>query len=592
MSNFEIEKFNQYNLKENATQSICPLCSHDRKPENKNKNCTSLDWQRGLGTCHNCNETFQLHTYKKRNNEKQYKRPDWSNNTELSENAVKYFEKRGISQFTLRHMKISEGIEFMPQLNKEVNTIQFNFFQFDELINIKYRDARKNFKLYKDAEKIFYNLNGIYQTKEVIIVEGEFDCLSYYECGLHYVVSVPNGANKNLDYLDTCIEYFDGKDKIYIAVDKDEAGKVLEAELIRRLGIGKCYMVDFKDCKDANEYLVKYGKDELKKTITEAGQYPIDDIIMMEHDGKELDKFFIEGMPKGYVIGRSNFDENFSIDQGRFITVTGIPSHGKSEWVDEMTVGYNINYGWKTCFCSPENQPTFLHKAKILSKILGFRPKSDLLQSEWYKRAKQHIDDNFYFVSFKSGSYDLKRCLEKAKELIFRKGIKVLVLDPFNKIRLKESLNKNITEYTNDYLSMIDDFARENMITIILVAHPRKMDKENGKYSIPDFYDIKGGGEFYDMSPFGLSVYRDFELNKTIIKTLKVKFLHLGMSNSTSEFLYNINNGRYTPFGDQYDNDNYLKKEQKDIKIEFKEVEYANNEDLPFNPEFEKEPPF
>ena len=40
---------------------------------------------------------------------------------------------------------------------------------------------------------------------------------------------------------------------------------------------------------------------------------------------------------------------------GQFITVTGIPSSGKSDFVDQMVVGYNANYGWKTAFASPEN---------------------------------------------------------------------------------------------------------------------------------------------------------------------------------------------------------------------------------------------
>jgi twinkle protein len=45
----------------------------------------------------------------------------------------------------------------------------------------------------------------------------------------------------------------------------------------------------------------------------------------------------------------------FSTYTGQFITVTGIPSSGKSDFVDQMVVGYNKQYGWKTAFASPEN---------------------------------------------------------------------------------------------------------------------------------------------------------------------------------------------------------------------------------------------
>jgi twinkle protein len=59
----------------------------------------------------------------------------------------------GISVQTLETLKVSEGQEWMPQTNKLENAIKFNYFIGNELINIKYRDARKNFKLFKGAEK-------------------------------------------------------------------------------------------------------------------------------------------------------------------------------------------------------------------------------------------------------------------------------------------------------------------------------------------------------------------------------------------------------------------------------------------------------
>ena len=72
-----IDKFNQHGLKENAAQGTCPLCSHTRKPKNQKAQCASYDWERGLGTCHNCNTTFQLHTYQRKGaSERVYVRPD------------------------------------------------------------------------------------------------------------------------------------------------------------------------------------------------------------------------------------------------------------------------------------------------------------------------------------------------------------------------------------------------------------------------------------------------------------------------------------------------------------------------------------
>src|ERR1035437_4851561 len=182
INGFEIEKRNQYNLPENAKHTTCPLCSESRKK--KTEKCATLFCDTGLGFCSHCGERFQLHTYKKKADIKPYVKPEWKNNTELSDKVTKWFEGRGISQFTLRMMKITEGTEWMPQTKKPENTIQFNYFRNGELINIKYRDGAKNFKLVKDAERIFYNLDSCHISKDIIIVEGEIDCLSFVEVGL------------------------------------------------------------------------------------------------------------------------------------------------------------------------------------------------------------------------------------------------------------------------------------------------------------------------------------------------------------------------------------------------------------------------
>ena len=91
------------------------------------------------------------------------------------------------------------------------------------------------------------------------------------------VISVPNGAtlnHNNLDYLDNCIDYFEDKEKIILAVDADEPGQMLKQEFVRRLGAENCYIVDFADCKDANEYLIKHGAEDFTAAIHSATKYP------------------------------------------------------------------------------------------------------------------------------------------------------------------------------------------------------------------------------------------------------------------------------------------------------------------------------
>ena len=117
----------------------------------------------------------------------------------------------------------------------------------------------------------------------------------------------------------------------------------MQAELIRRLGAEVCYLVDFKDCKDANEYLLKHGSERLSETISRARPVPLENVTTfkdIEHDVKD---FVENGFKPGYQIGLPNFDRIFSTYTGQFITVTGIPSSGKSDFVDQMCIGYNQN---------------------------------------------------------------------------------------------------------------------------------------------------------------------------------------------------------------------------------------------------------
>jgi len=551
INGYLIENFNQYDLEEGKAQGICPLCSFDRKVSNQKAKCASYDWQTGLGTCHNCNTTFQLHTYERKgSSEKEYIRPTEVNITPVENTRVEdWFKSRGISKKSIQDLKISEGKEWMPQTQQAENTIKFNYFMGGQLINIKYRDARKNFKLYKGAEKVFYNINNIVGYDTCIIVEGEMDVLSFHEAGIHNSISVPNGAtlnSNNLDYLDNCIDYFDDKQKIILAVDKDEPGQALQQELVRRLGAEVCFLIDFQDCKDANEYLLKYGKEKLHGLVLQAKAVPLENVTTFRDIEGEITDFVKNGFKRGYQVGLPNFDHIFSTYTGQFITVTGIPSSGKSDFVDQMVVGYNQNYDWKTAFASPENAPTYLHAHKLMRKVWQDMPRKDDIGTDKWNAVADHVNDNFFFIDMER--YTLDSVLRKGAELVKRKGIKCLVIDPFNKIRDIDSNLEDVNRYTMEYLSKIEIFAKKYDVLVFVVAHPTKMYKDkDGKMEEPTMYNIKGGGEWYDASYHGLLIHRDYE-NKTVkAKVLKVKFQNLGENGAEAHFRWEPKSGCFIP---------------------------------------------
>ena len=555
INGFEIDQFNVHGLNEGKTQGTCPNCSASRKAGNQKAKCASYDWERGLGTCHNCNKSFQLHTFKKTrkgNPDKVYERPAPIDvaSKEPGTQVEDWFMTRGISKRTLTDLKVTTGSEWMPQTQKAENVIEFNYFIGDELVNVKYRDGRKNFKLYKGAEKVFYNIDSIAGHSWCVVVEGEMDVLALHEAGIENAISVPNGATlntNNLDYLDNCIDYFIDMDKIVIAVDNDAAGEALKQEIVRRLGAEVCYIVDFGESKDANELLIAEGPNALMNAIGAASQVPLENVTTFRQIEGEITDFVENGFKPGFQIGLDNFDQVFSTYTKQFITVTGIPSSGKSDFVDQMAVGYNKNYGWKTAYASPENHPTYLHAHKLMRKHWEGMPRKEDIGGQKWNQIADHVNDNYFFIDMER--YTLEAVLKKGAELVKRKGIKCLVIDPYNKVRdTSDNQTDDVNKYTMEYLTKIEIFAKKYDVLVIIVAHPTKMYKDkDGKIEEPTMYNIKGGGEWYDASYHGLLVHRDYDAGTVKVKVLKVKFQNLGENGGEAIFRWDQASGCYIP---------------------------------------------
>lgn len=514
-------------------KTICPKCSDSRK--NKKDPCLSVNITEGVYNCHHCNwsgKVFQRQT-------KEYVKPQ-PRLEKLGAKTLKWFEEvRKISNNTLLRFDVTEATEYMPSVEKEMTVICFNYYRQAELVNIKFRDAKKGFKLSKDAELIFYNLDCLEGAKECVIVEGEIDALSVYEAGYYTVLSVPNGASKGsqkLEYLDNCWEYFTNLQKIILWTDNDEAGYNLREELARRIGKEKCYRVQhIADAKDANEVLVKHGKERVMQMIGEAQPFPIEGVITMEEMYEDVSNYYHNGYPQGTKANIEGFDEHVSFMAGQITTVTGIPGSGKSEFVDYIMCQLAKQYGWVWAVCSFENQPSAIHVTKLIEKITG---KSFAYRSKAFNRVNEeemlnaciNIHEYFHFININELDVTLTGILEKADELVRRKGVKGLLIDPWNYIEHKIPKGYTETQYISESLTKIKSFALRTGVHVFLIAHPTKIQKDKGtkKYEVPTLYSISGSAHFFNKTDNGFTVYRDFETNLVEVHIQKVRYSWLG----------------------------------------------------------------
>lgn len=553
--------------KSGENPQVCPKCSQDRKPGNQKKKVFSFNTTLGTGHCQNCGSTF----FRKDENYKSYVRPAWVNNTSLPDKVLEWFQKRNISSETLVKMHVTAGIQWMPQTEKEMNVICFNYFRNGTLINVKYRDAAKNFKMVKDAEKIFYNLDGISGQKEIYIVEGEMDCLTMVQAGFVNTVSVPNGATKtknNLDYLDNCYRYFEDAERVYILTDHDEPGENLANELARRIGVEKCYRVSLTGFKDVNEQLCALGRVD----VSDTKPFPITGIYSIEDHWDALLNLLKNGFPKGWQ-PRGILGEHISFHPGYTTIITGIPGHGKSEIVDQMLIEICLDYNLRGAFFTPENWPTELHALKLVEKLVG---KSAFKCTDGERlQAKEFLKDRMYWV-YPDEGFKLDDILNKIRQAVLKYGIQWFVLDPWNKLEHQD----DSTNYVSRCLDTISNFNKKNGTHAFIVAHPTKMhiNRDTGKYDVPGLYDISGSANFYNKADIGMSMYKEEDGRNTLV-IQKVKFKFWGKVGQI-DYFWNRANGRYAGHTD--DNSNWINTSNPEL-IDFSQP--TNNDDdgtIPF----------
>lgn len=508
--------------------AICPQCSPNRKK--KKEPCLSINVEKEVWYCHHCawagclqrgvDRQYQANLHWKK---PEWVKPEYQPDQGLSDQAKSYFEKRGIPEAVLVRNKITTGKVYMPQCEERVSAVQFPFFRNGECVNIKFRDHKKNFRLAGQAERILYGLDDI-NPSMLVIVEGEIDKLSIEAAGILSCVSVPDGAppptskdyNNKFQFLENCKDYLENVQAFVLAVDNDEPGKRLQEELMHRLGRDRCMLVKWPEgCKDANEVLVKHGKDILLATIYDAEHPPIPGVVSVSELEGRLEILYDNGLEPGLSVGWKGMEELYNVSPGQWTLLTGIPGHGKSEVLDAILVNMAHLHDWSFALYSPENYPLEQHVAKLVEKTIGkpFAHKFGVpyqMDKAEMKTGATWLDSHFHFLSPKDDYLNLEEILGLTKQLIFRHGIRGLVIDPWNEIEHNRPERMTDTEYISYALTQIRQFARKNRIHIWLVAHPTKLMKDkNNEYPVPTPYDVSGSAHWHNKADNCLSVWRD-----------------------------------------------------------------------------------
>lgn len=526
----------------------CPQCTDGRK--NKNDKPLSVNITTGEYNCHHCGWKGNVRSFLAKREDKNYVKPpaDVLKNIELKENVIKWFADRGVSRGTLDKFMIYVKSEWMPQTQKEENCICFPYFKNGELVNIKFRDGAKNFKLYKDAELVFYNLSSIGDKKYCIIVEGEIDCMAVYEAGIGVdqvineegellndefskwaIVSVPNGAskgNQRLDYLDNCAEWFIGLHEIIIATDGDEAGLMLQQELIRRLGVERCKIISYpieevvpnknggkRRCKDLNEVLQYLGKEVIINIINNSAIIPVEGVYEIDDIFPSMLENFRNGVPLAPTTRFPETDEFWRWKKGDVGLFTGYANWGKTFYVLQMMLTKSIWDGWKWAVFCPENYPANDFYDDLVEMYVG-KWLREMTETEYTDAC--HFIGNHIFYVYPEDSHDIHSIHEKFRYLVLKKGIDGVLVDPFNQLDHNQKAYQREDQYLSEVLKDIKRFALLNSVVYNIVAHPKNPSYQEGKQlPVVDMYDIAGGAMWGNKVDLIISYHRPrFHENK------------------------------------------------------------------------------
>lgn len=460
---------------------------------------------------------------------KKFSLPDLSRAQGINQQVIDYMATRGISEETCRKMRL--GFENHPGLGPSVI-----FPSFDKagkkVINVKYRKiASKDFRNSPDTYRPFFGLATLTEPAQpVIIVEGEIDQLTLVECGFDNVLSIPDGSNakgsqgKKLNCLPSAEKELIAAKRVIIATDGDPAGRAMAQELATRIGMDKVAFVEFPDdAKDANDYLLAHGKDELVKLINSASSPVVDGVSFITDYSNEIwdhrdrfgnDGFRIPDMPK--------FSDICRFHPGSLVIVTGVPGAGKSSFLRAaMLLLSGSRDDFPVAMFAPEDAAVprkFFEK--FVRLVSGERVRS--ISKSAYDMIVDLIKDRVLLIHPESSHLD--DILMRAEYTILNYGAKAIIIDPWTEVVTTRDHGDGEVEHMNKCLSRIQKFARDKGVIFIISAHPTKqgVERSKGGDGVIQLSDISGTASWNNKADFGISIKRSNDHPDNIVTEVHV----------------------------------------------------------------------
>ncbi len=466
----------------------------------------------------------------------EYKKPDPNLPdvyvAELATNqlALDYLKKnRNLTDDTIKHFKLG--------YDKSRNAISIPVYKKGVLVNIKYRlldNPNLRYSGEEGAETWMYNEGGLEVARRkgaVMIVEGEFDCMSVWQAGIYNVVSPASGK----DSAGIWLEELENIAKVYIAYDNDEGGKGSSKKLAERLGYERCYEVIYRGAKDANEYLGANSPEDFRTLIKESVPYireqfkGIGDVINLLR--QQVDDTF-----------ESRFIPGVKWQKGWMGVLSGVSNVGKTSFV--LNVANELADQGAGVLILPFERGIESVGARFLHVRCNASPE-DMHRwgaTDWDKVKEGAADLQVYFaMPDKSEVVDF---IVKAKRYF---DTNIVIVDHIDYL-VRQTTGSRGDAIMNT-LQELKRVAEDNGIVLLIVSHIRKIEEQGAqrKRKRPGIEDLKGSSSLYQ-DPETVVMLSQGEKGDVLVDVVKNKGEMLGRYYS-----FNKATGVYSESGDIVD---------------------------------------
>jgi len=543
----------------------CPECSYSRSNQKATTLSITVHPDRSLYACHHCGISGCVSTRTPINNY-HYVKPVAATVTHLptqlnkdEAKIINFFAGRGIAISDMSALPVMVTGRKYFHGKGEVDAIGFVYGPKSAPTAIKWRSVEGKAFTQDNAAREFYGLNMLEPDKDtLVIVEGEADAVALASIGIR-AVSCPNGAPSDVStgrvnpkddvkfsFLWESEKLLKKIKKVILAVDQDKPGDALAEEIARRIGRAKCWRTTYpKGCKDITDVIAQHGGVYATVTINKSEPMPLVGVYSARSYTDSLMELYKNGNGKGESTGMLSVDELMTVAPGMLTIVTGVPSSGKSEFIDQLVINLARTKSLKTAIASFEN-PCPIHLAKLSEKLVG-KPFYDgptmRMRPDELEQSMEFLNEHFCFLENKDGEMaTIDSILDRAKQSVLRLGVRCLIIDPYNWIAMPSGVDE--TKAINIMLSKVTTFCQAYDVHCFFIAHPAKMyPNADGTYPVPKGQSISGSAAWFSKADVGLTVHRG--LAGVEIHCWKMRYKWIGNQGMTY-IDYDVPTGRYS----------------------------------------------